>query len=267
MRGLFVCVAVAVAAVAWYLGRPPPYPMYDVDPLPPFRTDNVHVTAEVLLRGVRIEDFAFAADGSVVAGAQDGALLRFASDDFREPAQRLLHSNQWLVSGKQHADRFWFLLGFVGLVSFRTEHDRVADMRVHALQVDSDSTRLNFPNHVTAAPDGRIFFSDSFFSNVPREHPEVTLVGSLFSGEASGRLLMFDPAVNRTSLLLGGLAFANGVELSPDGSFVVVAEMMRARLWRVWLTGPDKGRAEVFIDAFPGFPDNIGEIDFSCVDC
>ena len=252
-----VVVAVLLALGAWYLGRPPPHEMHEVPPLPPARPERVHVAAQVLLRGVQIEDFAFADDGTVVAGAKDGALLRFADDEFHSP-ETLLRSGQWLVSGKQHAGRFWFLLSFTGLVSFSLDSNRVEDMRLHTLHVDGrHPTRLNFPNHVTVGRDGRVFFSDSFFSSVPREHPEVTLVQSLFSGEASGRLLVFDPASNRTVALLGGLAFANGVEVAPDGSFVVVAEMMRARLWRVWLTGPQRGKADVFVDALPGFPDNL----------
>lgn len=59
----------------------------------------------------------------------------------------------------------------------------------------------------------------------------------------TGRLLRYDPASGRTDVLADGLWFANGVALAPDGSYVVVAETMRARLLRVWLRGTQARRS------------------------
>ncbi len=44
-------------------------------------------------------------------------------------------------------------------------------------------------------------------------------------------------------LVTDGLDFANGVTLSPDEDFLVVAETGGYRLQRIWLTGPRTGRA------------------------
>lgn len=53
------------------------------------------------------------------------------------------------------------------------------------------------------------------------------------------------------------LQFANGVVLSPDESFVLVAETGASKINRVWLTGARKNQTEVFADNLPGMPDNM----------
>ena len=72
-----------------------------------------------------------------------------------------------------------------------------------------------------------------------------------------GRLIEYDPATNRARVLLDDLYFANGVAVSEDGSFVLVAETFRYRIRRYWLTGPRAGEDEVFADNLPGFPDGV----------
>ena len=57
-------------------------------------------------------------------------------------------------------------------------------------------------------------------------------------GAATGRLLKFDPRSGRTLCLVEGIWFANGVALSVDESFVLVAETWGLRILRHWLKGP-----------------------------
>jgi sugar lactone lactonase YvrE len=72
-----------------------------------------------------------------------------------------------------------------------------------------------------------------------------------------GRLLAYDPERGETRVVLDGLQFANGVAVARDGSFVLVAETGAYRIQRVWLDGPNTGKADMLIDNLPGFPDNI----------
>jgi sugar lactone lactonase YvrE len=58
-------------------------------------------------------------------------------------------------------------------------------------------------------------------------------------------------------VLLRGLSFANGLALSADESYLLVAETGRYRLTRLWLTGDKRNLSEVFLENLPGFPDNI----------
>lgn len=56
---------------------------------------------------------------------------------------------------------------------------------------------------------------------------------------------------------MDGLQFANGIILSDDEEFIVIAETARSRLYRFWLKGPKKGTHDIFAENLPGFPDNL----------
>lgn len=79
---------------------------------------------------------------------------------------------------------------------------------------------------------------------------------SILTGDKSGRLMKYNRSSKEVTILLRGLAFANGVALSKDRSFVLVAETTTCRILRLWLDGPNAGNFEVFAD-LPGFVDNI----------
>lgn len=53
------------------------------------------------------------------------------------------------------------------------------------------------------------------------------------------------------------LGFPNGVKLSDDESFILVAETLTLRIMKYHLKGPKTGQKETFIDGLPGLPDNI----------
>lgn len=78
----------------------------------------------------------------------------------------------------------------------------------------------------------------------------------ILTGDATGRLLRYDPSTGATAVLASGLSFPNGVALSADGTHLVVAETSRCRLLRHWLRGPRAGSTDHFAD-LPGYPDNV----------
>lgn len=51
--------------------------------------------------------------------------------------------------------------------------------------------------------------------------------------------------------------FPNGVILSPNEDFLVVAETGSMSLIKYYLKGEKSGKSEIFIDALPGLPDNL----------
>ncbi|KAH0622841.1 hypothetical protein JD844_025571 [Phrynosoma platyrhinos] len=70
-------------------------------------------------------------------------------------------------------------------------------------------------------------------------------------------LLEYDTVTKEVKVLMGGLRFANGVQLSPSEDFVLVAETTMARIRRYYVSGLMKGGEDMFVENMPGFPDNI----------
>ncbi|KAL7176852.1 hypothetical protein ACSBR2_030233 [Camellia fascicularis] len=108
-----------------------------------------------------------------------------------------------------------------------------------------------FANDLDIHSNGSIFFTDT--SN---KYNRVNHFLILLEGEASGRLLRYDPPTRTTHVVLDGLAFPNGVQLSKDQSFLLFTETTNCRLMKYWLEGPNTGNVELVAD-LPGFPDNV----------
>lgn len=90
-----------------------------------------------------------------------------------------------------------------------------------------------------------------YIFNCPRQ-----FAVSAFRGDKTGRLLKYDKSSKQVTVLHQGLASANGVALSKDRSFLLVAKTITCKILKYWLVGPNKGTLETFIE-LPGFPDNI----------
>ena len=117
---------------------------------------------------------------------------------------------------------------------------------------DSDNIPFKFVDDLDIASDGKIYFSDA--SNKYGYGSDKL---ELFEHTPNGRLLVYDPATQKTTTLLKDLYFANGVALSSDESFVLVNETLMYRIQKYWLKGEKAGTSEVFIENLPGFPDNV----------
>lgn len=195
--------------------------------------------------GLGPEDLAFDRDGRLYAGMADGSILRFAPDGLTysvfahtggRPLGLAFDEHGWLIV----ADAFKGLLAIspAGVIQLLT--DTVG------------GGRINFADGVDIAADGTVFFTDASTKFAQDE-----FVLDLFEHRPNGRLLAYDPSTRVPRIVLDGLYFANGVAVSPDQSFVLVAEMGEYRIQRYWLHGPKQGQADVFVDNLPGLPDNI----------
>ncbi len=111
---------------------------------------------------------------------------------------------------------------------------------------------FRFTNDVDVAPDGIVYFTDTSPRFGIRQVREAILEHG-----GGGRLMSYDPATGKVVLLLSDLQFANGVAVSGDGSYVLVAETGAYRVTRYWLAGPKRGTPEPFLENLPGLPDNV----------
>ena len=112
-----------------------------------------------------------------------------------------------------------------------------------------------FCNNPAVARDGTIYFSDSSTKFGLNDW-----TGDALEHRPTGRLFRRMPH-GELEIVADGLALANGVALSPDESFVVVAQTVAYDLLRVELDGPQQGRVERLGDPLPGFPDNVSTGD------
>jgi len=122
-----------------------------------------------------------------------------------------------------------------------------------------DQRQLENANNLAIGPDGIIYFSQSSSKFTAAEFGgsyKASLLDILEHG-GHGNVYAFDPATGSARRLISGLNYANGVAISEDGSYLIIAETGNYRILKHWLEGDSEGDTLVLIDNLPGFPDNI----------
>ncbi|MCK7544534.1 SMP-30/gluconolactonase/LRE family protein [Marinobacter bryozoorum] len=202
--------------------------------------------SDLLARGQleQPEDTAMDAGGRIYTGTADGWIVRL--EEGGEP-------RRWKETGGRPLGLDFDRQGNLivadaerGLLSISPQ----GDLRV--LSREAEGLPFRLADGVDVGPDGNIYFTDASTRHRLADHQL-----DLLAMRPNGRLLRYSPRTGETTVLLRNLYFANGVVASPDGDFLLVAETPRYRILRYWLTGPERGRAEVFADNLPGFPDNL----------
>lgn len=195
--------------------------------------------------GPGAEDVVVAPDGHVWTGTEDGSIFRLSPDGQRvervartggRPLGLELFANGDLLVCDAHR----------GLLVVR-----VADGTVETLTTHVDGVPMRFCNNAAIAGDGTIWFSDSSTHYGVEQWKD-----DFVQHTRTGRLLRRDPD-GTVTVVLDGLAFANGVALSLDERFVAVAETGARTVVRRWLAGPHAGERDLLADDLPGYPDNI----------
>jgi sugar lactone lactonase YvrE len=137
------------------------------------------------------------------------------------------------------------------------DHDKgllrldVATGKVEVLVDEVDSKPLHFCSNAVIGADGTIYFSSSSETATWQEFR-----ADVIDHATSGRLTCVRPD-GKVTVLRRDLAFANGVVLAPDESYLLVAETIGYRILKFWLKGPRAGEWADFVSGIPGFPDNI----------
>ncbi|WOL13793.1 protein STRICTOSIDINE SYNTHASE-LIKE 10-like [Canna indica] len=98
---------------------------------------------------------------------------------------------------------------------------------------------------------GMVYFTDS---STRFQRPYYILV--VITGDSTGRLMKYEPMTKKVTVLKNNLFVPNGITLSHDGNFLLVAETGTCKVIKHWLKGPKMGTTEVFAE-LPGYPDNI----------
>jgi sugar lactone lactonase YvrE len=124
---------------------------------------------------------------------------------------------------------------------------------------------IRYADAVVVAPDGTIYFTDASTRFAPAQwggtYPASVL--DIMEQAATGRVLAYDPATERTRIVAHGFSFANVIALSSDGRSLFVNETGRYRLWKIDARANDldvqtgSPQARVLLDNLPGYPDNL----------
>lgn len=195
--------------------------------------------------GHKPEDVALDADGKIYAGFEDGRIIELQADG-TQPRVFANTGGRPLGLAFDRAGNLIIADAIKGLLSVNKSGE------VKVLAVESEGVRFGCLNDLDVGADGTIYFTEA--SN---RFPMSQFANDLLEHQPNGRLLALDPQTQKPRTLLRGIYFANGVAVSPDQSFVLVAETGKYRVRRLWLKGPKLGQDDIFIDNLPGFPDGI----------
>jgi sugar lactone lactonase YvrE len=191
------------------------------------------------------EDVAVADNGLIYTGTEDGSVFSVRPDGSRvELVGRtggrplgieLLPDGRLLVADAHE--------GLLAMETGTGEVERLVDT--------VNGHRMVFCNNAAIARNGDIWFSDSStrygIERWKDDFVQDTRTGRLFCRRADGSVEKH----------LDRLAFANGVALAADESFVAVAETAARTVVRLWLTGERAGQRDHLCRDLPGYPDNI----------
>lgn len=231
---------VAIEPVAW---QPPYAPQLRDDYAPNERLAALQRWSLVDAKGP--EAVAVDVDGRVYTGVEDGRILRFSADGKQREVFAKLATRP--LGMQFDGDGNLIVCGnSAGLLA--VGKDGVARVLTDKVQ----GVAFKSLNELDIAADGTVYFSETSTRWPIEQYRNV-----LFEHQPDGRLLAYEPKTQQTRVVLKGLYFANGVAVSADQSFVLVAETGAYRIRRVWLTGAKKGSDDIFADNLPGFPDNL----------
>ena len=205
------------------------------------------------------EHVAFGRDGMLYAAVASGKVLRMNADG---SAQQVFASTGGRVLGFD----FDATGQLIAADAYRGLLAVAPDGRVRVLADKAGDDPIRYANSVVVARNGLVYFTDSTTRFGPADLGgtfEASIL-DIIEQSATGRVLEHDPVGRKTRVVARGLSFANGIALSEDQQWLIVAETGRYRVWKLATAGADldlgrgtSAQARVLLDNLPGYPDNL----------
>jgi len=190
------------------------------------------------------ESIAIDHDGFIYSGMDNGQIIRFSPDGLNHKIVAQTNGRPLGLKFKQDGNLI-VCDAYKGLLSIDMEGN------ITTLSTGHDGKPFKLTDDLDILPDGMIYFTDA-------SHKYSLANLSADYGQSNGRLLVYNPIIDSTNLVLGSLYFANGVAISPDLSFLLVNESWKNRVRRIWLSGLQQGQSDIFSNLSSGnSPDNI----------
>ncbi len=188
-------------------------------------------------------------DGAIYTADVNGGLFRLSGSRFEKVAD-LGGRPLGLDEGPDGA--LYIADSFRGLLRWSKEGG------LESLVGEIDGAPVVYANQVAVATDGTVYFSNSSdrFDPETMGGTKPTSVMTIFEQSETGYVARWSPD-GRVEKIAEGFVYANGLALSEDEDFLLIAETGRAAVHRLWLSGDRKGQIEPFLENLPAYPDNI----------
>ncbi|WP_170331279.1 SMP-30/gluconolactonase/LRE family protein [Ruegeria arenilitoris] len=195
------------------------------------------------------EDLAVLPDGTIYTTSLSGILYRIDGDTPVE-VDRLGGRPLGLKAGPDGA--LFIADSFRGLMRW------TGPGTLEAVVSEIDGAPVIYANQLDVGQDGTVYFSNSSdrFDPETMGGTKPTSVLTIWEQSDTGYVARHAPN-GTTEKIAEGFVYTNGVALSPDEDFLLIAETGRARVHKLWLKGPRAGETEVLLDNLPGYPDNL----------
>lgn len=139
-----------------------------------------------------------------------------------------------------------------GRITQTKTFDRVSyEQLLSPRQEINGSQNIIFNSVVLDSDDETVYLSVSS-TRVPLRDSMFELIS-----DPSGRIIKFNIKTRLSEVIMAGLNFVNGLELSPGGDYLLACETGRATIHKYYLKGERAGQHEILTDSLPGLPDNI----------
>lgn len=203
-----------------------------------------------------------AKDGLLYAAAWNGAALKKRTSDLvrtdgGHAAAILSVEGELTDFAFDAAGDVWLTqLTTAGGTLCRAKHDSWG-AAVEQVVTQLDGAPLGAVSAVEASPAGKVYFAVAAAAGA-ENGLESALRTELLAHTATGCVYVYDPAARTVEKVLGGVAGAAGLALSPDGSTLYVSDLGSRCIWAVdadarELTAGGRGCTAAFA-GLPGYP-------------
>ncbi len=203
-----------------------------------------------------------AKDGLLYAAAWNGAALKKRTSDLvrtdgGHAAAILSVEGELTGFAFDAAGDVWLTqLTTAGGTLCRAKHDSWG-AAVEQVVTQLDGAPLGAVSAVEVSPAGKVYFAVAAAAGA-ENGLESALRTELLAHTATGCVYVYDPAARTVEKVLGGVAGAAGLALSPDGSTLYVSDLGSRCIWAVdaaarELTAGGRGCAAAFA-GLPGYP-------------
>ncbi len=223
---------------------------------------TVTETASLPLKGYDAPDCVQVWDGWLYAaarplGGEGSALLRLREDGSGQAVVLIEEGTITSFAFDPSGDIWYTVLTGSGGALCRASHDGWG-AATQQVVTQIDGRALAYPSAVAVAPDGQVYFAEAARLSTKAGALEDALRTELMAHTATGWVYCYDPAGRSVQQVLGGVAGASGLALSPDGATLYVADLGSRAVWAVdagarELTAGGKG-CTLFAGALPGYP-------------